>query len=145
MYAVFSIFQNVSKLKVSAIGYPRESFIQNKTSLRKASGQKFVRNFVFCHYWLNPTYTDFIVSILVFFEWIIDSVTESKFSEAWQAMVPYQKIVFCKEDVGIERALGARFFSSGGFPNDEIYIWYNQVRIISCIKCTRQLSYLFWY
>ena len=41
-------------------------------------------------------------------------------------MVAYQKLVTCKDDVGVERALGSTFFSHGGFLDHNMYEMYNQ-------------------
>lgn len=64
-------------------------------------------------------------AIDIILTWLYDSITNSRFSSMWTALVAYQKIISGKEDVGLERALGTLFLSEGKFPSREYEIMYN--------------------
>ena len=68
-------------------------------------------------------YTD---SLRILMRWLYDALNETRYSTRWKAIVAYQKVVFCKEDAGIERALGSYFFSNGGFTDRSTYDWINK-------------------
>ncbi|XP_048247978.1 uncharacterized protein LOC124112689 [Haliotis rufescens] len=60
-----------------------------------------------------------------FVEWMYDAIRESKMASIWKILVSYQKIVTGMEQIGIERALGAVYYVSGGFPTKSDYENYN--------------------
>lgn len=62
----------------------------------------------------------------VLMRWMYIALKETRYSTLWKAIVAYQKVVFSKEDVGIERALGSYFFSNGGFTQHDTYDWFNK-------------------
>ncbi|XP_013393540.1 receptor-type guanylate cyclase daf-11 [Lingula anatina] len=69
----------------------------------------------------------FYTSIIdVIGNWLTDSITESKYGTVWRSLVAYQKIIFVKENVGLERALGQVFFVRGHFESNEYYSLYNR-------------------
>lgn len=58
-----------------------------------------------------------IIDALIY--WFYDSIKESRFAFTWKTLVAYQKITSAKEALGVERALGALFYSKGGFQDHE--------------------------
>ncbi|KAK3104653.1 hypothetical protein FSP39_007236 [Pinctada imbricata] len=58
-----------------------------------------------------------IIDALIY--WFYDSIKETRFAFTWKTLVAYQKITSAKEALGVERALGALFYSQGGFQDHE--------------------------
>ena len=60
-----------------------------------------------------------------FLEWLVENIKGSGFGSTWKTLVAYQKITRCKEDIGVERAYGAMFYTIGMFPRWVDFEFYN--------------------
>ncbi|XP_060555373.1 uncharacterized protein LOC132716182 isoform X2 [Ruditapes philippinarum] len=60
-----------------------------------------------------------------FLEWLVENIKGSGFGATWKTLVAYQKITRCKEDIGVERAYGAMFYTIGMFPRWIDFEFYN--------------------
>ncbi|KAL4226122.1 hypothetical protein ACF0H5_014109 [Mactra antiquata] len=60
-----------------------------------------------------------------FLEWLVENIKGSGFGSTWKTLVAYQKITRCKEDIGVERAYGAMFYTIGMFPRWIDFEFYN--------------------
>ena len=60
-----------------------------------------------------------------FLEWLVENIKGSGFGSTWKTLVAYQKITRCKEDIGVERAYGAMFYTNGHFPKWVDFEFYN--------------------
>ena len=60
-----------------------------------------------------------------FLEWLVENIKGSGFGSTWKTLVAYQKITRCKEDIGVERAYGAMFYTNGYFPKWVDFEFYN--------------------
>ncbi|XP_033095480.1 uncharacterized protein LOC117100038 isoform X2 [Anneissia japonica] len=65
-------------------------------------------------------YTD---AIQIFIDWFNESVGKSGGQGVWETLVAYQLLIIGMEQIGIERTLGAVFFTQGGFHQTD-YLWY---------------------
>nr|XP_054770950.1 uncharacterized protein LOC129278842 [Lytechinus pictus] len=66
-------------------------------------------------------YTDMLQ---IFIDWLYESVGNSQGHGSWQILVAYQLLIVSNVDTGIERTLGAVFYTLGGFERHEDYVWY---------------------
>ena len=62
----------------------------------------------------------------VFMDWLTDSIKKSEHSGLWKTLIAYQKLIACKVETGVERALGELFFSNRGFASHDDFLWYNK-------------------
>ncbi|XP_064642006.1 uncharacterized protein LOC135496574 [Lineus longissimus] len=62
----------------------------------------------------------------IFMKWLTDSLKKSEHGTLWKTLIAYQKLISCKIEAGIERALGELFFSSAGFQSRSDFLWYNK-------------------
>ncbi|XP_064643134.1 uncharacterized protein LOC135497289 [Lineus longissimus] len=73
--------------------------------------------------------------------WIADSVQKADKGTLWKTLVAYQMLTLSKEQAGIERALGAMFYASGGFTEHEVYLWYMEKYFYGKTYLARCLQY----
>ncbi len=66
-------------------------------------------------------YTD---AIQLFIDWLYESVGKSGGQGIWETLVAYQLLIVGMEQTGIERTLGAVFYTQGGFHKARDYRWY---------------------
>ena len=66
-------------------------------------------------------YTD---AIQLFIDWLYESVGKSGGQGLWETLVAYQLLIVGMEQTGIERTLGAVFYTQGGFDKPTDYRWY---------------------
>ncbi|XP_071509394.1 uncharacterized protein [Diadema antillarum] len=66
-------------------------------------------------------YTD---AIQLFIDWLYESVGKSGGLGLWETLVAYQLLIVGMEQTGIERTLGAVFYTQGGFFRLTDYRWY---------------------
>ncbi|XP_022101584.1 uncharacterized protein LOC110985115 [Acanthaster planci] len=66
-------------------------------------------------------YTD---AIQLFIDWLYESVGKSGGQGLWETLVAYQLLIVGMEQTGIERTLGAVFYTQGGFDKPADYRWY---------------------
>ncbi|XP_011665380.2 uncharacterized protein LOC115918082 [Strongylocentrotus purpuratus] len=66
-------------------------------------------------------YTD---AIQLFIDWLYESVGKSGGQGLWETLVAYQLLIVGMEQTGIERTLGAVFYTQGGFNRLTDYRWY---------------------
>ncbi|XP_033095423.1 uncharacterized protein LOC117100002 isoform X2 [Anneissia japonica] len=85
-------------------------------------------------------YTD---AIQIFVDWFNESVGKSGGQGVWETLVAYQLLIVGMEQIGIERTLGAVFFTQGGFQQDD-YLWYMKKLQVgeSNIKSSKKYSSL---
>ena len=62
----------------------------------------------------------------VFMNWLTDSIKRSGHGKLWKTLIAYQKLIACKIDAGVERALGELFYSNEGFHSRDDFLWYNK-------------------
>uniref|UniRef100_A0A1I8GKN0 guanylate cyclase n=2 Tax=Macrostomum lignano TaxID=282301 RepID=A0A1I8GKN0_9PLAT len=67
----------------------------------------------------------------VFIDWVYTAIQKSRDGSLWRKMVAYVMLVICKENMGVERSLGAVFFSNGSFRGHADYQWYLQKHFVS--------------
>ncbi|XP_030838417.1 uncharacterized protein LOC115922837 [Strongylocentrotus purpuratus] len=68
---------------------------------------------------------DFYTDMLqIFIDWLYESVGNSQGHGSWQILVAYQLLIVSNVDTGIERTLGAIFYTLGGFERHKDYVWY---------------------
>ncbi|XP_064597597.1 receptor-type guanylate cyclase gcy-4-like [Liolophura sinensis] len=96
---------------------------------------------------INQSVTDelqhYTSDILIFVEWLYDSISEARSGTVWRSLVAFLEITDAKvsiyrnpvrsniipyeqESLGLERALGAICLARGGFPTFEDYLWFAQ-------------------
>ncbi|XP_064597588.1 uncharacterized protein LOC135464045 [Liolophura sinensis] len=63
-------------------------------------------------------------NILVFINWLYDSISEARSGTVWRSLVAFLEITDAKESLGLERALGAICLARGGFPTFDDYLWF---------------------
>nr|XP_006823717.1 PREDICTED: uncharacterized protein LOC100375935 [Saccoglossus kowalevskii] len=75
----------------------------------------------------NPTiheviyfYTD---AIHILSDWLYEAVGKFSGQWLWETLVAYQLLVVGMEQIGIERTLGAVFYTQGGFHRRQDYLW----------------------
>ncbi|XP_033095477.1 uncharacterized protein LOC117100037 isoform X2 [Anneissia japonica] len=85
-------------------------------------------------------YTD---AIQIFIDWFNGSVGKSGGQGVWETLVAYQLLIVGMEQIGIERTLGAVFFTQGGFQQTD-YLWYMEKLQVgeSNIKSSKKYSSL---
>ncbi|XP_033095475.1 uncharacterized protein LOC117100036 [Anneissia japonica] len=85
-------------------------------------------------------YTD---AIQIFIDWFNESVGKSGGQGVWETLVAYQLLIVGMEQIGIERTLGAVFFTQGGFQQTD-YLWYMEKLQVgeSNIKASQKYSSL---
>ncbi|XP_071940917.1 uncharacterized protein [Antedon mediterranea] len=83
-------------------------------------------------------YTD---TIQIFINWLSQSVRRSGGQGIWETLVAFQFVIVGMEQIGIERTLGAVFFTKGGFDQRD-YLWYMKKRQVgeSCIGTSKIYS-----
>ena len=64
--------------------------------------------------------------IRVFITWLYDAVTEEQSGSIWRSLVAYQEVVIAKEYMGLERALGTIYYSTGHFSSVEVYLLFKE-------------------
>ena len=65
-------------------------------------------------------------AIQLFIDWLYESVGKSGGQGLWKTLVAYQLLIVGMEQTGIERTLGAVFYTQGGFHEPIVYRWYMQ-------------------
>ncbi|XP_041377394.1 uncharacterized protein LOC121389810 [Gigantopelta aegis] len=60
--------------------------------------------------------------IRVFITWLYDAITEEQSGSIWRSLVAYQEVVIAKEYMGLERALGTVYYSTGHFSSIDVYL-----------------------
>ena len=90
-------------------------------------------------WWLNLPffqvinfYTD---AIQLFIDWLYESVGKSGGQGLWETLVAYQLLIVGMEQTGIERTLGAVFYTQGGFDKPTDYRWYMQKMQVKMSNC----------
>ena len=58
-------------------------------------------------------------------DWLHDTILATNV-ENWKLLVAYEKVIFSKLQIGIERALGASYHAKGKFDSREIFEWYSK-------------------
>ncbi|XP_070581802.1 uncharacterized protein [Ptychodera flava] len=66
-------------------------------------------------------YTD---ATQIFIDWLYEAVGKSGGQGLWETLVAYQLLIIGMEQIGIERTLGAVFYTQGGFGRHRDYLWY---------------------
>ncbi|XP_064641973.1 uncharacterized protein LOC135496543 [Lineus longissimus] len=73
---------------------------------------------------LNGEIVFYTSPMRIFMNWLTDSLKKSEHGTLWKTLVAYQKIILCKIEAGVERALGELYFSNHGFLNRAEFVWY---------------------
>ncbi|XP_077987027.1 uncharacterized protein LOC144441346 [Glandiceps talaboti] len=66
-------------------------------------------------------YTD---ATQIFIDWLSEAVVKSGGQGLWETLVAYQLLIIGMEQIGVERTLGAVFYTQGGFRKHRDYTWY---------------------
>ncbi|PIK59367.1 hypothetical protein BSL78_03669 [Apostichopus japonicus] len=66
-------------------------------------------------------YTEAVDKII---EWFWEDFSQYDNGNEWSNLVAYQLVILAKEQLGVELALGGKFFASGGFENSIDYLAY---------------------
>lgn len=72
----------------------------------------------------NIDFYNYIIDSLI--SWLTTVISNGRYSSVWRTLIAYIKIAIGKQDVGVERALGAYFFIKGGFNSQEAFEAYNR-------------------
>nr|XP_006824111.1 PREDICTED: uncharacterized protein LOC100375697 [Saccoglossus kowalevskii] len=62
----------------------------------------------------------------ILIDWLYEAVGKCEGQGLWETLVAYQFLIVGMEQIGIERTLGAVFYTHGGFTRDEDHLWYMQ-------------------
>ena len=57
-------------------------------------------------------------------EWLYNAISESRSGDVWKQLVSYIEIITAKENFGIERALGAIYYTKGRFDSHDDYLLF---------------------
>ena len=56
--------------------------------------------------------------------WLYNAISESRSGDVWKQLVSYIEIITAKENFGIERALGAIYYTTGRFDSHDDYLLF---------------------
>ncbi|KAJ8025493.1 Receptor-type guanylate cyclase gcy-20 [Holothuria leucospilota] len=68
-----------------------------------------------------PYYSEAIERII---EWFWEDFSKYETGKKWATLVAYQMIILGKEQLGVERALGGKFYAEGGYEDFNDYLSY---------------------
>ncbi|XP_077987028.1 uncharacterized protein LOC144441347 [Glandiceps talaboti] len=63
----------------------------------------------------------------IFIDWLYEAVGKSGGQGLWETLVAYQLLIVGMEQIGIERTLGAIFYTHGGLKRHLDYLWYMEM------------------
>lgn len=67
----------------------------------------------------------------VILDWLYASITEARSGTVWRSLVAFLEITDAKKSFGIERALGAIYYTKGKFQTIEDYLWFSESQDIA--------------
>ena len=77
----------------------------------------------------------------VYRNWFSDALRKAKSTSLWKELVALEQLIEAKDDMGIERALGAIFFSYGGFTSVDDYMGFGQNQAMANVSLNSAISY----